>query len=72
MQLVGTKKQLPFLVAETVKLKHIFFAALLWKTKKQRSRRVAAITNHALIQCAATLCLTLGFYAIYHNKVGDW
>ena len=33
--------------------------------------RVAAITNHALIQCAATLCLTLGFYAIYHNKVGD-
>ncbi|KAI3436714.1 hypothetical protein D9Q98_006129 [Chlorella vulgaris] len=30
--------------------------------------RVAAITNHALIQLAATACISLGFYAIYHNK----
>lgn len=30
--------------------------------------RVAAITNHALIQAAATACVTLGFYAIYHSK----
>lgn len=32
------------------------------------STRVAAITNHALIQTAATACVGLGFYAIYHNK----
>lgn len=32
------------------------------------STRVAAITNHALIQCAATACCCLGFYAIFHNK----
>lgn len=30
--------------------------------------RVAAITNHALIQCASTACCCLGFYAIFHNK----
>lgn len=32
------------------------------------STRVAAITNHALIQSAATACCCLGFYAIFHNK----
>lgn len=32
--------------------------------------RVQAITNHALIQGAAAACVTLGFYAIVHNKVG--
>ncbi len=36
------------------------------------STRVAAITNHALIQCAATACCCLGFYAIFHNKVWPW
>ena len=30
--------------------------------------RVAAITNHALIQGAASACVALGFYAIYRNK----
>lgn len=30
--------------------------------------RVAAITNHAVIQGPATACVTLGFYAIYRNK----
>ena len=28
-----------------------------------------AITNHAIIQSAATACIAMGFYAIYHNKV---
>lgn len=32
--------------------------------------RVAAITNHAVVQGAATACATLGFWAIYHNKAG--
>lgn len=36
------------------------------------STRVAAITNHALIQCAATACCCLGFYAIFHNKARPW
>jgi hypothetical protein len=36
---------------------------------KEGMTRVTAITNHALIQAAATAFLTLGFYAIYHNKV---
>lgn len=31
--------------------------------------RVAAITNHALIQAAATACISLGFFAIFRNKV---
>ena len=36
---------------------------------KEGMTRVNAITNHALIQAVATACLSLGFYAIYHNKV---
>ncbi|PRW55908.1 cytochrome b561 domain-containing 2 [Chlorella sorokiniana] len=30
--------------------------------------RVQAITNHAIIQSAATACIAMGLYAIYHNK----
>jgi hypothetical protein len=31
--------------------------------------RVASITNHMLVQLAATACILLGFLAIYFNKV---
>jgi hypothetical protein len=32
--------------------------------------RVAAIENHLWIQVASTVCIALGFYSIYRNKVG--